>query len=62
LKGKLFVGLGSAADKVSSRSELLTQLNVSGSGAPTHTPELATQTYVDIDTGNVYEWWAGVWH
>lgn len=56
------MGLGLKTDKVSTRTELLTQQNVSGDGDPTHTPELATQTYVDIATGTVWEWWAGAWH
>ena len=56
------MGLGLKTDKVSTREELLKDANVSGNGAPTHTPERATQTYVDVDTGTVHEWWAGAWH
>lgn len=54
--------LGTVTDKVSTREQLLKERNTSGSGAPTHTPEVDTQTYVDIATGTVYEWWAGDWH
>lgn len=54
--------LGLKTDKVSTRDELLRDANVSGDGAPSHTPERATQTYVDIATGTVHQWWAGAWH
>lgn len=54
--------LGSKTDRTTDREELLRAANTSGSGEPTHEPQVATQTYVDTATGTVYEWWAGAWH
>ena len=54
--------LGSVTNKVSDREELLKAASTSGHGAPGHTPEAASQTYVDVDSGQKYEWWAGTWH
>ena len=48
------MGLGLVTDKLSTREELLKERNTTGSGAPTHTP--------DVATGQRYEWWAGAWH
>jgi hypothetical protein len=56
------MGLGLATDKLSTREELLKERNTTGSGAPTHTPEVAAQSYTDVATGQRYEWWAGAWH
>lgn len=53
--------IGNKTDKVSTREQLLKERKVSGSGAPTHTPEVDAQTYTDIVTGTVYEWFAGNW-
>lgn len=53
--------MGDLTKAVSSRDELLRGVNVTGNGAPAHTPDVPAQTYVDVDTGNVYEWWAGTW-
>ena len=53
--------MGDQTQAVSSKSELLTEAYVAGSGAPAHTPQRVAQQYVDVATGNVYQWWAGTW-
>jgi len=53
--------LGTLADKISTREQLLKERKVSGSGAPAHTPEVDSQSYTDIVTGIIYEWFAGTW-
>lgn len=53
--------LGNKTQKVSTRDQLLRERNVSGSGNPTHEPEVERQTYVDIDDGSTHEWYAGSW-
>jgi hypothetical protein len=54
--------LGLQTTKVSTREELLKSPVVSGSGAPTHKPEIAAQDYRDTsDTAVYYAWVAGAW-
>ena len=54
--------LGTIANKVSTRDELLKNQVVSGKGAPAHTPEVAAQDYYDVDElTKVYVWRAGAW-
>ena len=53
--------LGDQTGRVSTHAELLTGANTAGSGAPAHTPQVAKQTYVDIDTGDIHEWYDGEW-
>lgn len=54
--------LGTKADKISTREELLKERVVSGEGAPSHEPEVAAQDYYDVDeTTKVYVWRAGAW-
>ena len=47
---------------LSTPDELLRDENTAGRGAPAHTPNAIKQTYVNLDTGEIYEWWGGVWH
>ena len=54
--------IGDRTIQVSSAVELLYNAVVSGKGAPSHTPEVAAQVYTDTQTGNQYQWYAGVWH
>jgi len=54
--------LGTIANKVSTREEKLKERVVSGSGAPSHTPEVAAQDYYDVDElTKVYVWRKGAW-
>ena len=55
--------------KVTAQIELPYKDKVSGYGAPINNDgslayqvRVTEQTYTDILTGNVYEWWGGVWH
>ena len=59
---------GNLTQAVSSAQELLTEANVCGHGDPSsasalgyHSPQRSAQTYKDVDTGTVWEWWAGTW-
>lgn len=54
--------LGDQTKQVSGREELLKARVTSGHGAPAHTPEVAAQTYWDVDSaGTYYSWSAGAW-
>lgn len=54
--------LGTLANKVSKREELLKERVVSGNGAPSHTPEVAAQDYYDVDNlTKLYVWRKGAW-
>lgn len=54
--------LGTKANKISTRDELLKNPVVSGSGEPTHEPEIAAQDYYDVDNlTKLYVWRKGAW-
>ena len=54
--------LGTIANKVSTREEKLKNPVASGSGAPTHTPEIAAQDYYDVNNlTKLYVWRKGAW-
>ena len=54
--------LGTKANKVSTRDELLKNQVVSGNGVPAHEPEIPAQDYYDVDElTKVYVWRAGAW-
>jgi hypothetical protein len=54
--------LGTIADKVSTREQLLKERVTSGAGAPTHTPEVDAQDYYDKDNlTKLYVWRKGAW-
>ena len=55
-------GLGTMTTQVSNGQELIHDANVSGQGVPTHLPQRAAQTYINVATGQKYEWWGGAWH
>jgi hypothetical protein len=55
------MAMGDQTKAVSTRTALLREKNVTGKGEPSHTPEIEAQTYIDVDTGYVYQWWAGTW-
>lgn len=47
---------------VSTREELLKSAVTSGHGAPTHKPEVSSQTYYDVDVNtNMYVWRKQAW-
>jgi hypothetical protein len=54
--------MGDLTKHVSSREELLREAEVSGHGNPTHTPQRASQRYVDVDDNSLHLWYAGTWH
>lgn len=48
--------------RVSTREELLKSPVTSGHGEPTHTPEVSSQTYYDVDVNtNMYVWRKQAW-
>jgi hypothetical protein len=48
--------------KVSMGSDLLSEQEVAGHGAPTHKPQTPRQNYTDVDSGRVWNWLNGDWH
>ena len=54
--------LGTIANTVSTREELLKKSVTSGKGVPAHTPEVAAQDYYDVDNlTKLYVWRKGAW-
>ena len=54
--------VSAGAGAISTEVELKRGRKTSGAGAPLHNPEVSAQTYIDIVSGQVYEWWNATWH
>ena len=62
MNGQNASGYYSIGQTVSNAESLLQDAKTSGHGAPTHTPNVATQDYTDVDSGAVHNYWGGSWH
>lgn len=58
----LGISTTAATTQVSTREQLLKSAVTSGHGVPSHTPEVASQDYYDVDNlTKLYVWRVGAW-